>query len=194
MKVLSLFSSFRARMVLFIAAMVLFNTTALYFINRRLEERIIHQVEEHSQALTLASSIALKSLFSGEYLYKLVGQESKERRAAMSDTIRHILVIDSQGKIVDSTDERDLGQQLDAAIGDLPPVSFGDVMADTDATGNEQDRTMSYPVETSKDRRKIIIVVSMSRLNRVVYQASLDRLIATAVLGLLSIWIIAIVS
>jgi len=181
-------------MVIFIAAMLFFNTAALYFINRRLEERIIQQVEVNSQALTLASSIALKSLFSGEYIRKLVAQESKERRAAMSGTIRHILVIDAEGKIVDSTDEKDIEQQLQAAIGDLPPMSFGDVMGDTDASGNEQDRTMSYPVVTDKGERKIVIVLSISQLKRVVDKASLDRLVATGGLGVLSLLIIAFVS
>jgi signal transduction histidine kinase len=185
-------SSFRGKMVAFMATMLLFTTAALYLINRRLEERILHQVEEHTRALTLANDLALRSLSQGEYLFKLLSELDKEKlTVSAASTIRHILIVDTEGRVVDSTEQDDLGKKLEAAIGDLPPVSVGDVMRDADANGN---RTMSLRVETDKGERRIVIVVSTNQLNRVVREASRDRLLAIGALGFGSLLIIALVS
>jgi signal transduction histidine kinase len=189
------FSSSRARMVIFITATLLIATTALYKINQRLEGHIIGQVEAHNRALTGALAIALESISSGEYLYKLVGEGRESRLPVNSQSIiRHILITDAAYKITDSTDAKDLGKQLQAAIGDLPPLSQGDIMRSADTNGNGQGSTMTLRVETTEGDRFIVIVVSLNQLSQVVAIAARDRLIAIAGLSLLLILIIAVFS
>jgi signal transduction histidine kinase len=198
------FSSFRARMVIFMAAMSVVTTAALYSINQRLEARIRDQLNRHLHDLTLAINIGYSSLPRDRYLYTFIQQgefirpDGNERLSITPHSIvRHILVIDEQGKIKDSTERDEIDKPLPIAIGNLPQMDImdiGDVMRDADASGSDQELTMTYPALTEKGEHKIIIVVSMSQLNRVVREASRDRLIAMGVLGLLMILIIAVVS
>ena len=187
-RVLNPFSSLRARIVFFATAMLLVAICALYFINRRLEERSLHHMEEYMEAVTLAVGLAVSSFPSEQYLYETLEQQGEGRlTVAPGGIIRHILVVDEAGKIVDSTDRNDIGTLLQAGISNLPPMSPGDLRGDEGEREQEQERTITWRAETSKGRRTVITVVSMTGLQRVVGEATRDRLVATASLGLLLI-------
>jgi signal transduction histidine kinase len=190
-------SSFRTQMVLFIAAMLLVTTVALNLINQRLERRINRQVEEHIEQLTLAIDLALRSRQSKQYLYDFVPQESQGRLQVGPDQIvSQILVTDSNGEVIDSTSQEDLNKSLPAAINELPTVSQGDLLRDTEAATNAQGRTIIFTInsvnaEGITAQRRIIIVFSMKRLTQTRREANRDRLLATLALGLLMILLVA---
>jgi signal transduction histidine kinase len=191
----NLFFSFRAQTVIFMAALLLLTTTALYRINKHFERQLTQQLDRHIGELTLATDIALRSLDSSQRLDAFVPQESQgQLKVSPENIVRHILVADPEGKIKDSTDPDDIDRQLKATIGDLPRLSPGDITHEADTRSNDQGRTMTISVPTTQGKRDIIIVVSMNELNKVVRDASRDRLIAMAVLGVLLIIVISIFS
>src|ERR1044071_6472852 len=83
------FYSFRAQMVIFVAALLLLTIAALYKINQRGEERLTHQVNDHIEALTRAVDTSLRSLDSRKRLYDSV-REEKLLKVSSDSIIHHI--------------------------------------------------------------------------------------------------------
>lgn len=197
------FASFRAQMVVFIACMLIITISIILIINQQLEKRTTKQIDEYIRAITLAIGLVPRSLSEGSYLANLVNQPNPESLRIDSESIiRHILIVEMDGKIYDSTDSHDRGQQLKSVIedapalqtGDFPAVRVGDLRRDVDATANEQSRTLTFKVETQTAKRNAFIIVSMNRLNRVKTLGDRDRLIALVALGLLLIGVTAFFS
>jgi signal transduction histidine kinase len=199
------FSSFRAQMVAFIAGMLLLTMLVLSLLNQQLEGRTTKQVDEYIRAIALATDLVYRSLSEGSYLYNLVNQPDKNSLAVNSESvIRHILVVDAEGKVFDSTDEKDLKQPFKQVAEDAPPFSPGDLKGDSDEAGNRQSRTLYFSITTSgKDpttgeqvstKRHIYVIISMNRLQQVKEAGERTRLIVFVILGLLLITAIAVFS
>lgn len=189
------FASFRAQMVTFIAGMLILTTVVIMLINRRLEERTNRQIGEYILAITVAYGLVPYSLSEGLFLADLVNQPNPESlRIDSQSIIRHILIVEPDGKIFDSTDRRDRGQQLKSVIEDLPVVQVGDLKRDLDVASDQQTYSLKLSLETEKAKRTAIIVVSMDRLNRVKAAAQRDRLITLIILGILLPAVIAVFS
>ncbi len=186
-------SSFRAQMVAFIVLILILTTVVLYLVNVRAERRITRQVDEYIHAITQATDIVYRSFSEGTYIYNIVNQPDSNSLAVNDESIiRHILVVESNGNIFDSTDRNDLGQQFKSVLGNFPVVQLGDLKLDTDEIGNAQSRTLSFSIETNRDKRNIFIVISLDRLKRTVDDASRRRLLTIILLGPLWIFAIAI--
>ncbi len=158
------FASFRAQMVAFIACTLILSSMVILLINQRLETRTTRQVDEYIQAITLATNVTFRSLSEGLFLYNLVNQPDGLRIDAES-IIRHILIVEPDGKVYDSTDRNDRGRQFNAVVGDAPLVQQGDFTKEIPTAGGDQSRTLFLSTETEKGIRKIYIIISMSRLN-----------------------------
>jgi len=187
------FASFRAQMVAFIACTLIISSLVILLINQRLETRTTRQVDEYIQAITLATNVTFRSLSEGLFLFNLVNQPDGLRIDAES-IIRHILIVEPDGKVYDSTDRDERGRQVNAVIGDDLLVRTGDLTKDVPTADGDQSRTLFLSTETEKGIRKIYIIISMSRLNRVKQAAERDRLIAFAGLGALLIALVAFFS
>jgi signal transduction histidine kinase len=183
-------SSFRAQTVLLMAALLLANTVALQFINQRLERRVTEQAEGQFNELAEAVDLALRSFWSGEYISDLVNDAGLSVTPA--STVRHILITDGEGKVIDSAHSADRDQPLKAEIADLPTVSQGQAMAGL--TDQDHPSKIVFPVRTSEGERVIIVVVSLGRLAQTAREAARVRLLATLFTGLLLVALIAWVS
>lgn len=198
-RLLKPFASFRAQMVTFIAVMLLITSLVISLINQQLEKRTTTQVDAYIQAITLATNMAFQSFSKESFLFDSVNQPNGDGLRIDSESIiRHIVISDQDGKIIDSTDRQDRGRQINtvigAAIGDAPLVQPGDLKQDIHKAGNDQSRTLFISTETDRGKRKIYVIISMNRLNRVKRTAERDRLIALIGLGLLLIGMIAVFS
>jgi len=198
-RLLKPFASFRAQMVAFIAGMLILTTVVIMLINQRLEERTTRQIGEYIRAITLAYGLVPYSLSEGLFLSELVNQSNPESlrdslKVDSESIIRHILIVESDGKIFDSTDAQERGRQLKSVLADTPALQIGDLRSELDTASNEQTYSLKFSLETEKAKRTAIIVVSMSRLNRVKADAQRDRLITLIVLGVLLIGVIAVFS
>ncbi|MEP7342522.1 MAG: HAMP domain-containing protein, partial [Acidobacteriota bacterium] len=193
-RLLKPFASFRAQMVTFIACMLILTAFVISLINLQLEQRTTNQVKEYIRAITLAYGLVASSLAEGSFLSDLVNQPNPDSvRIDSESIIHHILIVEKDGKIFDSTDRRDRGQQLKSVIEDSPVVQVGDLKRDVDSAPNES-LTLKLPLETEKAKRTAFIIVSMNRLNRVKSVAQRDRLIALIGLGVVLIGVIAVFS
>src|SRR5262249_48296323 len=144
-RLLKPFASFRAQMVTFIAGMLILTTVVIMLINQRLEERTTRQIGEYIRAITVAYGLVPYSLSEGLFLADLVNQPNPDSLRIDSESIiRHILIVESDGKIFDSTDRRDRGQQFKSVIEDTPVVQVGDLKRDLDVAANEQSYSLKF--------------------------------------------------
>jgi signal transduction histidine kinase len=192
-KLLKPFSSFRAQMVSFIAVMLVVTGLVISIINQQLENRTTQQVEEYIQAITLATETVSRSFSEGQYIYNLVNQpESDSLVISPESFIRHILVVEEDGKIFDSSDRSDVGQQFQSKFKDIPSVKFGNLKRNINEIGADENRALTFSIETEKAYRKIFIIISMNRLKSVKDAGDRVRLLAFIILGLLLIITLAI--
>jgi signal transduction histidine kinase len=192
-------SSFRAQMVAFIAGMLALTMLALSLLNQQLEGRTTRQVDEYIHAIALATDLVYRSLSEGQYLYDLVNRPDQSSLVVNSESIiHHILVVDAEGKVFDSTDEKDIGQSFEQITGDAPSFSRGDLKGDVDEIRDRQSRTLHFTITTNVEgqsaKRDIYIIISMSRLARVKEAGERIRLIAFVLLALLLIVAITVFS
>jgi signal transduction histidine kinase len=192
-KLLKPFSSFRAQMVSFIAVMLVVTGLVITIINQQLEKRTTQQVEEYIQAITLATETVSRSFSEGLYVYNLVNQPESDSLAISPESfIRHILIVEEDGKIFDSSDRNDLGQQFQSKFKDIPSVKFSNLKRNINEIGPNESRALTFSIETEKGYRKIYIVISMNRLKSVKETGDRVRLLAFVILGLLLIITLAI--
>ncbi len=192
-RLLKPFASIRVQMIAFIAAMLLLTILVITLINQQLEKRTTAQVNEYILAIPAATDLAFRTLNEGSFLFNVVNlPDGAGLRIDSESIIRHILIADQNDKIIDSTDRHDLGRQLKPLLENAPLVQPGDLKQDVHPTGNDQSRTLFLSTETNAGIRKIYVIISMSRLNRVKQAAERDRLIAFIGLGVLLIGVIAI--
>jgi len=197
-------SSFRAQMVAFIVAMLLLATVGLSLVNQQLENRTTRVVDEYIRSIPLATGLVFRSLFKGENLYDLVNLPSPDSLAINSESsIQQILIVDSEGKIFDSTNKKDIGTPYKPKDKDSP-IGMGNLKNELNEIGARQSQTLNFSLTTAvedaetgarKDvERNIYIVISLKRLQQVKAAGDSIRLIVSLVLSLLLMAAIAIFS
>ena len=191
----NLFFSFRAQIVAFTTVILLITVASLYFLSSHLEGRITSLVDEHIREVSLAVDLAQSSFPSGDYLYNIVPQDGRLSVGLDESHIIHrILVVDAEGRVYDSVESSDIGKTLDAVIGELSPLKPTGTNRATSAGAREPERVLTYPVETEKGKRRIVIIVSPHKLSEIVREEARERLAAITALGILLIAIIAVAS
>jgi signal transduction histidine kinase len=195
-------SSFRAQMVAFITLMLVLTMAVIAYYNQRLEERTTRVVDEYIREIPLATDLVLRSLDNPSHLYDLVKQKDLNGLVINSESIiRHIFIVDEEGKIFDSTDKKDIARHFAKAFPDeAQSIGPGDLSG---AVGKISDKhILHFPITTSVEdsetgvpknaKRDIYIVLSMKRLQQVKEESERTRFIVIAALGLLLIAAIAI--
>lgn len=191
----NLFFSFRAQIVAFTTVILLVTVASLYFLSSHLEGRITSLVDEHIREVSLAVDLAQSSFPSGDYLYNIVPQDGRLSVGLDESHIIHrILVVDAEGRVYDSVESSDIGKTLDAVIGELSPLKPTGTKRLTNTSAREPERVLTYPVETEKGKRRIVIIVSPHKLSEIVREEARERLAAITALGILLISIVAVAS
>lgn len=189
------FASIRLQMIAFIAAMLLLTIVVISLINQQLEKRTTAQVNEYILAIPAATDLAFRTLNEGTFLFNVVKVPDGSGLRINSDSIiRRIVIADKDDKVIDSTNREDIDGQVKPLIANAPLIQRGDLKQDVKPSNNDQSRTLFLTTETNAGIRKIYVIISMSRLNRVKQAGERDRLIAFLVLGVLLIGVIAIFS
>ncbi|HZF38843.1 MAG TPA: ATP-binding protein [Blastocatellia bacterium] len=194
-------SSFRAQMVAFIALMLVLTMAVISYYNQQLEERTTRVVKEYIDEIPVAVELVLRTLSKAENLYDLVNQGNQNSLTINSESIiRHIFIVDEEGKIFDSTDKNDIGT-LYKPTDETPLAKLGELRANIGKIGDKETIPIQFPMTTAvgdeagvqkSAKRDVHIVLSMKRLQQVKEAAERDRFIAFALLGLLLIAAIAI--
>jgi signal transduction histidine kinase len=183
------FSSFRSQLMAFIAGMLILTTFTLYVFNKRSENLITQQMKDYVQATGQAVELALRSLAGDEFLYEMIDPNRGGTLQVNADSIiRKIIVIDSLTGVIDnSTDQNDIKNPVDEDITDLPSMVLDDLGNDDIDQNGDRANKIEVTFETERTKRTVIIVVSMKRIDQVIFTTARDRLIVIGLLGLLMV-------
>jgi HAMP domain-containing protein len=138
--------------------------------------------------------MAQTSFPSGQYLYNLIPDDGRlDFGLDESHIIHRILIADEEGRIIDSADQNDIGKNLKDLINDLLPLQTAKPRK-VEAGRPEPEQVLTYPVETEKGVRRVVIIISPHRLAEIVREVSRERWIAIAVLSFLMLLTVAVAS
>jgi signal transduction histidine kinase len=129
MSVLKLFYSFRIRLLLVLAALLIATLGLQYYLNLKAErkqaalnERARQEsarvIAEQEQALSAASALGVESISKREWLYNLY-EEAKAEQPLLDEKagrITNILVVDSQGRVRDSLKDYNPIERADGSL------------------------------------------------------------------------------
>lgn len=129
MSVPNLFYSFRVRLLIVLAALLVATLGLQYYLNRRAEhkqaalnERARQEsarvIAEQEQALSAATALGVESITSGEWLYNLY-DEAKAKQPLLDEKagrITNILVVASDGRVLDSLKDYNPIQKPDGSL------------------------------------------------------------------------------
>ncbi len=112
MNVLDLIYSFRARLLLVLAVLLVTTLGVQYYFNRRAEQRAARVIAEQEQALAGGVALALKSLSAGAYMKDMAQQRERPLLDEQQGRVMNILVVNDSGRIDDSLDPAYLPRTL----------------------------------------------------------------------------------
>jgi len=106
MRNLGFLYSFRMRLVLVLAALLIGTLGLQYYLNSRLALRRAGVIGEQEQALAASTALALESINSNEYLYQLDARRPVPFLRERAGRVINVLVINEEGRVDDSLDRR----------------------------------------------------------------------------------------
>src|SRR5687768_14584594 len=103
MKILHLFNSFRARLVLLLVVLLGLTLGVQYYVNLRSVRENAHMLVEQEQAIMAGVALGVNSISSNKYLDQI---KSSVREPLLIDEhsgrVRNVLVVDNNGDVWDS--------------------------------------------------------------------------------------------
>ncbi|HMH42115.1 MAG TPA: hypothetical protein VK557_01415, partial [Pyrinomonadaceae bacterium] len=95
-------NSFRVRLLLLLAALLVLTLTAQYYVNLRSARTNTRFMIEQRQAILAGVALGVKSLSSGEYLDQM---RDEAKQADQGARVKNIVIVDDGGNIKDSLDK-----------------------------------------------------------------------------------------
>ena len=191
----NLFFSFRARLVLFVMLVLFVTIIVLLVMNRHAERRIAQLVSDHHRDTSLAVDLAQSSFPSGSYIYRLLEQDGRLRVGLDESHIIHrILIADAEGRIIDSSERADIDQPIGRILGELTPAPYAKPSATINPGAREPEQILSYPVETERGIRRVVIVISPHLLEVIVREEERERWLILSLLGVLLVVTVSLMS
>jgi len=102
-----LLNSFRVRLLLLLAALLVLTLAAQYYVNLRSARTNTRFMIEQRQAILAGVALGVKSLSSGEYLDQMRDEAKQADQAAR---VKNIIIVDDGGNIKDSLDKNPIPQ------------------------------------------------------------------------------------
>src|ERR1044072_6365523 len=94
-----LLNSFRVRLLLLLAALLVLTLSAQYYVNLRSVRSNTQFIVEQQQAVMAGVALGLNSLSSGLYLDQMREQSSRPLLGEQSDRVKNVLIVDDEGNI-----------------------------------------------------------------------------------------------
>src|SRR5437870_7152452 len=178
---LSLFNSFRVRLLLLLAALLVLTLSVQYYVNLRSVSTNRELIVAQQQAIMAGVALGVNSLSSGLYLDQMREQAKQPLLGEQAERVKNVLIVDDEGNIKDSLDKNQSPQENpDKSIRyvkvkdvSLPPLRSAVELPAENAT-LPQGMTVSqpnsgnapaafyFPVETTNGRRYVIVVLGSS--------------------------------
>jgi signal transduction histidine kinase len=207
-----LLNSFRVRLLLLLAALLMLTLSVQYYVNLRSVRSNTRFIIEQQQAIMAGVTLGVNSISSGLYLDQMRDQAKQPLLAEQAGRVENVLIVDDQGNIKDSLVKNQIPQQNpDKSIRyvkvkdiSLPPLKSA-VELPSENTSLPEGMTIGrqstagafyIPVETDKGRRYVIVVLGsanslMTILRRQARQSllyTLAVLLVTTCLTGLVVW------
>lgn len=177
MNIRRLISSFRVRLLLVLAALLILTLGTQYLLNLRAARNNRSLREQQTQALIAGVALGVKSISSKPRLVELITQEKSPIFDPQNGRVKNVIVVDNDWIISDSLDLELLkvnGEYKPRHLQEvttIPPVMnlsqlpeedrarFPNTAANESASGESH----AFPVETEKGRWYVIVVLRSSR-------------------------------
>ena len=204
--------SFRIRLSLLLAALLVLTLSVQYYVNLRAVRSNAQLIVEQQRAIMAGVALGVKSISSDVYLDDLRRETNAAVLDEQSGQVRNVLLVDDEGKVLDSL-KKDYSPRVNAdgsnryvQIKDvpLPPVNSAVELASDAApppginVGPKlkagESGAFYFPVETENGRRYIIVVLSSNTTSVLRSQArrsllyTLAVLLTTAILTGMVVW------
>lgn len=171
-------NSFRVRLLLLLAAVLVLTLGVQYYVNQRSVQRNTEFIVQQQQAIVVGVAVGVQSISTGKYLDQMKDESPQPLLGEHSERIKNILIVDEHGNIKNSLDKNQAPQfNPDKSIRfvnvkdvSLPPLSSA-VDLSTDNTPLPQGMTIApqnkagsagafyFPVMTEMGRRYVIVVL-----------------------------------
>jgi signal transduction histidine kinase len=179
MTAFKLFYSFRVRLLLVLASLLIGTLFVQYYLNLRAERNNEQVRERQEQALIAGVTLGVNSISSTERIIELRRRNSNPLLDEETGRVANIIVIDNQWRVSDSLDVDYLpeiapdGTRKYLSLQDittLPPIINADQLMDapirslkTASGALTKEEAHAFPVETSDGRWYVIVVLKSDR-------------------------------
>ncbi|HYY59131.1 MAG TPA: ATP-binding protein [Pyrinomonadaceae bacterium] len=202
MRAVKLISSFRVRLLLVLAALLIMTLGVQYYLNLLASRTNARVIAEQEQALAAGVELGVKAITSGDYLITLRERARQPLLDEKAGRVTNILVVDNEGQVRDSLDPdynpekvNDRVQYKQLRDVPLPPVINAGQLSDDNTllpltsraptqyrTG--APRAFPFPVETTSGRWYVIVALGKASIPTSVWnrQAARPLLYTLAVL------------
>ncbi len=182
MQSLNLFNSFRVRLLLVLALLLVATLGVQFFLNRRAEQRVARTIAEQEQSLAAGISLALQSFSTTERLKDLdVGGKFLQSERAAGRVTNVLIVKDEGGSVAGRLDGDDpIEDSLDKAYNPerlddgtdryvkLGQIALPRLVNPEEATGGlpvtGEPRAFVISAQTSEGRRYVIVALGAGEL------------------------------
>jgi signal transduction histidine kinase len=173
------FNTFRGRLLLILAFLLVATLGVQYFVNIRTQDQNDDLREMQEQALVAGIALGVSGITSSEYLKEIVTQPGQTFFDEKSrERIKDIIIVDNDWQITDSLNEDHVPKTDDSGVTtykklsdltDLPPLLEGTRLgadlknfpnSEAAADPESSDEAHAVPIETSKGRWYIIVVLN----------------------------------
>ncbi len=180
MSAFNFFNSFRVRLLIVLALLLIATLGVQFFLNRQAEQRVARTIAEQEQALAASISLAVQSLSVRARMKDLDVSQllASERQAGR---VTNVLVLNDEGDVPGRLDDDDvIDDSLDPAYNPeqmedgtvrsmkLTQVPLPRLINPEEATGGQpiagEPRAFVIPAQTSKGRRYIVVALGTGQL------------------------------
>jgi signal transduction histidine kinase len=208
-----LLKSFRVRLLLLLAALLMLTLSVQYYVNLRAVRSNTQFIAEQQQAIMAGFALGVNSISSGEYLDQMRDEAKQPLLGEQAERVKNILLVDDEGNIQDSLDKKLIPQKNpDKSVHhvkvkeiSLPPLNLAvdlpsdntplpDGMTVGPQTKAGEPGAFYFPLETTNGRRYIIVVLgSSSNLATLLERQSRQSLLYTLAVLLVTTGLTALV-
>lgn len=97
-----LLNSFRVRLLLLLAALLVLTLSVQYFVNQRSVRRNTEFIVQQQQAIFVGVAVGVQSISTRKYLYEMKEESPQPLLGEHSERIKNILIVDELGNIKNS--------------------------------------------------------------------------------------------
>jgi signal transduction histidine kinase len=183
----SLLNSFRVRLLLLLAALLVLTLAAQYYVNLRTARTNTRFMIEQREAILAGVSLGLKAISSNKYLDQMQDEAKQPLLGAQSGRVKNVMIVDGQGNIENSLDKNQ-NPQVNAdgstryvTVKDisLPPLNSAggpeDIPLPEGMTVVPENRAGAagafyFPVETEKGKHYVVVVLDSANTMGIVFR------------------------